>query len=640
MKELYKMPFLRLLLPLLLGILIQYYYSISSLSILFFAAGIVLMLVSYLLPPQKQFGLRWLFGCGVYLSIFSVGILSTFNQQCRSVLVFQATNKSYRGTVIDLPQAKPQTIALKVQLDEPHKKVICYLPKDSASLNLNAGDRIEFFSKIERFSSVKLSTGFDYARYMYNKGFAGSTFVHNSYWEKLSETDNSVLIKAAQYRQKTVQFIKTLGLDSEQSALMSALLLGYTDDLSDELKEGFRTTGSAHVLSVSGMHVAIIYGVIVLLFGFVSRHSRFAFLKQFAILFILWAYLFLIGLPPSALRAGIMLSVFCIAAILKVKSFTLNTLFAAAFIILLFDPLSFFDIGFQMSFSAVLSMCLLLPVFSIEIRSRILRYPVNLLMISVAAQIGTFPLAIYYFGTFPSYFFITNLFIVPLVSLLFYNGLLVLVTGVLGVGGLFVMLFRFFTELLLRIISFFEKLPFAIISDIDIYIWEVFVLWVVVFGLIYFFRKKHPKVLQISLIGLLLLILSGIYSRVEKRNSLWVYSDSQSGKVTYYTGYKSSVVNVLAGNELLNLNDVRYLILHSDNWKGQQFSEKFDVDYLHLTGKEQMSLYVLNDMFRPRKVVLDATLPRKNLKRYVTECEKLRIPYYDVSNNGTLRINF
>lgn len=642
MKELWKVPFLRLLLPLLLGIFCQYYTSISHWAILSFVTGCILMLVSYLIAPKNEYNYRWTFGVGAYFCLFSIGVFATSLRQHQSVFSFQDVSAVYNATIIDLPQQKPQTIAFKVELDKHKKQIVCYLPKDSAASALKVGDCFDFFSKIERFSSLKNSSGFDYAQHMYNKGYAGLTFVRADNWESTGTAKNSIQIKSAQCRQAILAFVQSLGLSQNQYALLSALLLGYQDELSDDVLQSFRATGTAHILSVSGMHVMIIFGVIVLLLFFIPRYSRYFFVKQILVIVLLWLYVFVIGLPASAVRACVMLSVFCVAQMLRVKAFSFNTLFAAAFVMLLYNPLWLFDIGFQLSFAAVLSMCVLQPVFSIKTKSRLLNYPINLFTLSLAAQIGTFPLALYYFGMFPSYFFITNMLIVPLVTVLVYDGLALMFLALFSekLTGLFISCFRFISDLLIRITHFFEHLPYAVFQNIEISILQVFLLWIIIFSMIYFYLKKQPKVFICSLLSILMLIVTAISSKYENQNTLVVYNNRHSSKIIYYIGYTPFTIDSISANKLLNINHKKYLLLVSDLWKGNSFPQKFELDYLHLTGSNQMSIYVLNELFKPKNVILDATLSRNDLKRYVIECEKLRITYYDVANSGTLRINF
>ena len=177
MEKLQRIPFFRLLLPLLAGIVTQYFFFPNKWNIIPLFAGLILMLLSYSIPQRKQFNLRWLFGCGIFLFLFSIGAFSTILRQHISSFSFPDIHESYRATVIDIPQDKPNTIAYKVELTDTNKKIVCYLPKNSIGERLSPGDTFTFFSRIEPFKNSGNPDEFDYARYMYNKGYAGYTFV-------------------------------------------------------------------------------------------------------------------------------------------------------------------------------------------------------------------------------------------------------------------------------------------------------------------------------------------------------------------------------------------------------------------------------------------------------------------------------
>ncbi len=652
MERLQRIPFLRLLLPLLIGISTQYYlYIDNKWNVILLAIGLGIMLFSFFISAKKQFAYRWVYGCGVYIFLFSAGLFSTHIRQFKSAFVFPDINESYDVTITDIPQEKPNTFAFRTEVSGLNKKIICYLPKDSLSKTLRAGDHIIVFSKIEKFKSMGNPGEFDYARHMYNKGYAGYTFVRQDRWEKTENTSSGLFINATKCRQKILDFYQTLKLSDNEYAILSALTLGYKDTLSNDLAESFRATGTAHILAVSGMHVGIIYFIILSFLAFIPRNSRYSWLKHVIVIFLLWSYAFIIGFPPSAVRACIMLTMFCISQMAGMRIYSLNTLFATAFLMLVWNPLWLFDLGFQLSFIAVLSMLFLLPQFSkwLRIENKYLRYIYNIFTVSLAAQIGTFPLCLYYFGTFPTYFFLTNLFIIPLVSIIIYNAVFILIVG--GLSTIFTPFVAFLLDIAIKlykililavrhIVHFFENLPLAQVQDIKVSLIGLFLLWGIIVSFIYSGIRRKSKALVLGLTCCLIFILMPIYSQIENRNTLTVINNQQSPQITYYIGYKRFVMTDIPNNKMLWLNGQKYLILTNDEWKRQATGDKFDIDYLHLVGNNQVSLYSLNQKLDIKKVILDGSLSAKSLKRFVLECEKLRIPYYDVSENGVLRIFF
>ncbi|MDL2214778.1 competence protein ComEC family protein [Dysgonomonas sp. OttesenSCG-928-M03] len=653
MERLQRIPFLRLLLPLLIGIIAQYYFHIDSrLSIILLLTGLGVMLFSYFIPIKKQFGYRWIYGIGVYIFLFSIGLFSTQTRQFKSAFIFPDIHELYDVTITDIPQEKPNTFAFRTEIAELNKKIVCYLPKDSLSRELTVGDHIIIFSKVARFKNMGNPGEFDYARYMYNKGYAGYTFVWSDRWEKAEDISSpGLFINAAKCRQKILNFYSSLNLNNNEYAILSALTLGYKDTLNDDLAESFRATGTAHILAVSGMHIAIIYFIILLLLAFIPENSRYSWLKPTITIVLLWTYAFIIGFPPSAVRACSMLTMFCISQIVGKRTYSLNTLFATAFLMLLWNPFWLFDPGFQLSFAAVLSMLLLLPLFSkwIRIENKYLRYIWNIFIVSLVAQIGTLPLCLYYFGTFPTYFFLANLLIIPLISIIICNAIFMLIFGCLSsisipaatlLLDISIKLYTTLVWVITHTIHFFENLPLAQIQNIKISFTALFLSWGIIISFIYFGIRRKPKALVSGLTCSIIFMLIPLYSRFENKNTLTVLNNKQSPQITYYIEHKRFALTDIPDNKLLWLNGQKYLILTNDTWKEMSTKNKLDIDYLHLIGNNQISLYSVNKKFNIKKIILDGSLSTKSLKRFVLECEKLRIPYYDVSENGVLRIFF
>ena len=518
-----KIPFLFFLIPLTSGILLQYYLEIEYLSIAFSLVGLIVMLFSYLISENKQFRWRWIFGIGVVLFLISVGIVSTSLRQQQSESSYSDKIQTYTGIVTDTPQEKKKSTVYKVHLPYEDKFIVCYFQRDSLDSNrLQPGDIFSFQGKIQPFQNIG---DFDYARYMYNQGFVGSSYVSEYVWQKTGERSPSLRYTALRCRQHIMNFYKSLGFNHTEYSILSALTLGYQNDLTDDIKQGFRTTGTVHVLSVSGLHVGIIYLMISFLLGFIRKGTKYYWMKPSFIIVLLWVYAFITGLPPSVIRASAMLTVFCASEIFGRKSDSFHSLYIAAFFILLINPFSLFDIGFQLSFLSVLSILYLLPKVSalLKIENKYLRNIWQMFVLSIVAQLATSPLCVYYFGTFPTYFFITNLLIVPLVTLITYA------IGGIGLTKLLSMIVPYLSSyfyylpvkilqglvgLMTTIIRFFESLPLALIDNIEISFADMLLIYTLITGLIIFFIYKRPKGLILGLFSIFLFFIIHIYQNL------------------------------------------------------------------------------------------------------------------------------
>lgn len=255
MEKITKAPFFRLLLPLLLGIVIQYYCHIGKWSIIPIALGLGIILLSYFVPKSKILGHQFRFGYGVCFILLGVGVISTMLRQQMSAFTFPDVSETYTAIVVDIPHEKPSSYAYRVKLKNCNKQIVCYFSKEDNLEDLKVGDTFTFFSQIQAFKSRGNPGEFDYARYMYNKGYSGMTFVGSDRWQKEQVSNSNLFIKAAQSRQYILQLYKSLDLSTEEYGMFSALTLGYTDALSDETVESFRATGVAHILAVSNINI-------------------------------------------------------------------------------------------------------------------------------------------------------------------------------------------------------------------------------------------------------------------------------------------------------------------------------------------------------------------------------------------------
>lgn len=647
MEEVYKTPFLRLLIPLIAGILLQYYFFITFIiSITLTIIGIVFMLISFLLTADKAYCFRWLFGCGAYFVLFSFGLFATRIQQQSNVFPFSEANYQYQATLIDIPLEKTNSIQLKLNLDEYDRHVIAYIPKDSLFELLSVGSKMTFMGHIQPFAPIGSVNTFNYNRYMYNQGYAGVVFIDPDYCEVSENTSFSIKIAALKCKQLILQFYKSLDLNDKELALLSGITIGYKSDFPEDLLQSFRATGTAHILAVSGLHVGIVY----FLLNFLFAPIRSAKFKIPLLLLLLWLYVFVVGLPASAIRAAIMLTLYSIGCAFGYRSYNINSIFAAAFFILIFSPFSLFDLGFQFSFMAVLSICLFMPLLMAKFKSRnaLSRFIYNTFTISLAAQIGILPISIYYFGSLPVYFLFANVLIVPLLTLFFYDVLLLIllasvgkIVGVANLAYMPTLIFKRSAGWIIQVVEFFENLPYATIQNIRISLLSVFCISFLLFFSWLYIKTKSAKSVQGMLLCIFVLLLSYLYNRYEQRNTITFINDFNRSQINYQLGYdRHSIDHDETNKILLSKRNIIYL-LRENVWKNKKRSDsKKQIDYLMIDTTDDLSITALNDIFDIKKIIFGNAIPRKRVKRLILECEKLRIPYYDLHVNGNLTLNF
>ena len=645
-------PFLFLLLPLLVGILLQYYFRIDTWSIAFLSIGGLAILLSFLIKSKALLFQSLIFSLGTSFVVIGIGIASTDWRMQQSEFTYSQDACIYKGVILDIPQEKPNSMAYKVKLTHDDKQIVCYLSKES--YKFSPGDIFLFESTIQPFRNAGNPDDFDYAQYMFNQGFSGSTYIAPNHFQILNETDTSLKVVALRCRMHVLGFYQSLGFDSTEYSILSALTLGYQDALSDDMKQAFRTTGTVHVLSVSGLHVGIIYVMISFLLGLLNRFPKLYWLRPIIIIVLLWVYAFITGLPPSVIRASAMLTVFCVSEILRRKSFSTHGLYIAAFFMLVINPLSFFDIGFQLSFISVLSILYLQPrlVACWKVKNRYLRYVWQMMALSLVAQLATFPLCLYYFGTFPTYFFITNLVIVPIVSFITYAfggiilaKLLSLCLPTLASYFYFlpVLILQFLVKIMTVLIEFFASLPFSLIQDVNFSFVDLILLSIFILGMIFFQIQRKAHALIIALTSLLIILVVHSYGNLSlKENRLIVYNRYNYSQIEWNVGSdKFSLTTDNIGDwKQIRLNNTKLIIISTDKWIGKEVDEKYEVDYLILTNEKTLSLNSLTQIIIPSNVVLDASLSAITRRRLQKECRLMGIPCYDVAEKGALSIIF
>lgn len=301
--------------------------------------------------------------------------------------------------------------------------------RDGRARRLSVGDGMRIVSELREPENYHADSNFDYRRWMSVHGFVATTFLLPSSWQSLpvsldslSRTDR-ISLRAMRMRESLLSRIHSLrGMSAEERAVVAAMTLGDKSGLTVELKETYSVTGASHVLALSGLHLGIIYFILTLLFSRRRVHA----MGQAAVVVTIWGYVFMVGLPASAVRAATMFSLCSLVSMLNRDRMSLNTISFAAVVMLAANPLYLWDVGFQMSFMAVIGILVFYNPFyrCLSVRRvwgvRMFRRLWALTSVSVAAQLGVAPLIAYYFGRFSCYFILTNIIAVPLTTLIIY----------------------------------------------------------------------------------------------------------------------------------------------------------------------------------------------------------------------------
>ncbi|MCD8292679.1 MAG: ComEC family competence protein [Prevotellaceae bacterium] len=434
-------PFLRLLLPLAVGIAAGDRFPCAVEPWVWAVVGLLPLTVYAL---SRHHTCRRLFDAAACLFLLFTGFTLAGWQWQESAFPYRdSPAAAYRVRLVERPQEKERSLLLRAvllgkggeaaaQRRYLQKPCLLYFPKDTAAAMLGRGDELWIQARLAPpGNGARRTEAFDYARYLRRKGICAGGYVPEGNWRVTAHNEARTLRqRAADLRGRVVDYYRYAGFEGDELAVLSALTVGYKETLDRELKETYALTGAAHVLALSGLHTGFLYALLLFLFAPLWHRWRKLKLPLMAcVLLLLWTFVLTTGLSTSMVRAAVMCSFSLVSLLQHHKPFTMNLLAAASFGMLLFRPLWLFDVGFQLSFSAVAGIVWLQPkLYGLWQAGHPLQRSLwSLATLSVAAQAGTLPLSIYYFSRFPTYFLLTNLWVVPMVTLVMYGGVLLLV---------------------------------------------------------------------------------------------------------------------------------------------------------------------------------------------------------------------
>lgn len=369
----------------------------------------------------------WLFGAGTLLTMFSLGLFVESGQRSRMQDSWCDSKLCYEAQLLEVPAVRGSSVKALAEVSLPDTSrvrgvrgeglVTLYFQRTVDSGLLEVGDNLLFETVVRNPENAGNPAEFDNEYYSYVNGVTGSAYLRDGDWRYCGRGDLSLYMRAMLLRDRIVSMYRDLGFGGDGLALLSALTVGEKRDFPQELKESYSAAGASHVLALSGLHLGILYMLLMFLMPRV-HDIRLSILKELVVVIVIWGFAFVAGLSPSVTRAAILFTLMSFCKLCSRDSSSLNSLAFAAIVMLVVEPHLLFNISFQLSFSAVFSILCIMPpmrhLVNADGHGRIYRSVVDMLLLSFAAQVGTLPFIWYYFGVFPLYFLLTNLFVVPL----------------------------------------------------------------------------------------------------------------------------------------------------------------------------------------------------------------------------------
>ncbi|MGC9331909.1 MAG: ComEC/Rec2 family competence protein, partial [Bacteroidales bacterium] len=505
-----------------------------------------------------------------------------------------------------------------------------YFQKDSMAENIKPGMLIAFQPHFDTVSNSGNPEEFDYAKYMTYHMIASSTYLKSGSWKVIDQTEVTGLkYRMLRLRTHLLDIYRQAGLEGDEFAVAAALSLGYKDELHDKLRHAYSASGTMHVLAVSGLHVGIIYTVMLFLLSPLKRKKKLIYLQVVIVIISIWFYALLTGLSPSVTRAAVMFSFITAGLLFKQHTNIYNILAASAFVTMAVNPFVITELGFWLSYLAVLSIVTFhKPIYGLlNVRNPVLDKLWSLIVVSIAAQIGTAPLTVFYFHQFSNYFILTNILVIPVVTIIVYAAMLVFL-----VSWIFPLLavypgqgMAFLVGILNKLVFFIESIPGAVSQHLYITPVQMLIMYMVVlFGSIMLLKGKRQyawAVLTLSLVFFSIGIIRDIKS--VEQNKLLVYNLNNHTAINCIVG-KENVLFTDAADE--NSNDYGKQL--SKYWLSEGLEKEKIVD-LNKTG----SRYMFTSMFsidNPHVFMKDLYIGFKDIRMLIIrdDCYK-----YVVSQN-------
>ena len=383
-------------------------------------------------------------------------------------------------------------------------RAFVYIKKDAGEVATSYGDRLLVKGAPAQVRPPSNPAAFDYRNYLALQNIFHQHFTESGDVVRYGHVKSNMIYQSAfKAKKAAINIIEgAIGHQRERSIVMS-LLIGERGMLDKEVKQVYSEVGAMHVLAVSGLHVGIVYLLFSTSMGFLKKNKRLKWLFLVICLLALWFYALLTGLSTSVLRAVVMFSIILLGDTLGRRSNIFNNIALAAFLLLLFDPNYLFQVGFQLSFAAVTGIVYLQPKiagwfhFSHVIPDKIWQ----LTAVSIAAQLATFPISVYYFHQFPAYFWLTNLLVIPSATVTIVSGVLVLLLGA------FDMSVAFLSNLLEKVVFFTNEglvliraLPWSNIGDLYFTGWDTILVYAVMIALTRFLCTSRLHYLTLGVV--------------------------------------------------------------------------------------------------------------------------------------------
>ena len=645
----FNFPLCILLLGIILGIIGQDLLNKIGIAISLLLSGIAVGGIYYCHFRLKKFLKETVFLAGMSLGILAYNIHYEPNDS-KHYLHKLSPEKAY-SLVGRIEHIKNRQVIVALQPTETANyrgKLVLYL-KDTLRENA-LGQAILFHSKLSPIAAAQNPYQFDYKRYMEHQGI---------YWQgyptcyEIKDTPSfSPFIKAKQLQGYLAATLSHYPFSKETVGVLKALVLGVRSDITPELYQQYINAGAVHILAISGLHIGIITYLLTLFISLVVPAHRKG-VKIALLLVFLLTYAAITGFSASVLRAVVMFGGYSIAYLAESRRARYDSLLLSAFILLLCKPTFLFEVGFQLSYMAVLSIALFLPLGDkYRFENRFLNFFWDIIKVSIAAQIGVLPLSLYYFHQFAGLFLVTNVLILPLLGIILSVGIgVVLLASIQLLPYWLLVYYEKALSLMNHIIGYIASVEQLVIRDVYFDTICLCLCYLAIVWAVIYLGARKVKFVYFFFLTLLSLQTYFFYLKYEsgKKEQLIVFHQykktvialQQGREATFYLSDTLSVPHTLVKNFCTQqqVSNLHYKALENIVPFKEDFltiiDDKFYLDtsypthYLLLRNNPKIHLEKFLSNIRPKMLIADGSNYPFIIEKWKYTCQRLQIPFYD-----------
>lgn len=672
-------PFFKILLPYILGIVFVLNFGLFEKLHISFISASLLVITTYLFQKYFKSNLnfkKWIFIFSVHGFLFLLAGESCFFYQANRNTNHYAhfvtpAEQQIIGVIDDLPVVTEKFVKFSVQLKCVETNTvwhyvtgntIVYLKNDSTS-NLQIGDAVFINSKFSYVNEPKNPFEFNYKIFLENKNIYHVVYAKPQQLSLLKDLPHSFSFTqlGASIKAKVVSVLRSCHLSQQAFSICTALLVGYDDEIDKDVMQSFSHSGTLHILSVSGMHTGLLYGLIIAVFLFFDKHDRHKKTKCLVVIVSLLLFVVITGFSPSVLRAALMLTLVIVGKTFYKQGNAYNTLLVSAFVLLLYNPYLIVDAGFLLSYFAVFGIMYLYPIIHRQyvFTNSIIQWFWNLILMSVAATVFTLPISLYFFHQFPVWFAFSNLIIIPIsICLMAATALLLCCYKITFLKIALVYVINSFTSIMLWVAQLTDNsnygyLDYIAFSKIDVVCCVLFLLTFFLF----IYTKSYKQLMVLGVIAIVWLSVSikANYQQLQQ-TELVVFSVKNKSALAlrigkhFYTDIKS-----LSNNEfqrfvkpyILNYSNPTIIPINCDALKVNEtailhahklsaLTDDYDAKYIIVSDNKEIRL---NSLHKTKPIVIaDCSNNYNFVKQLKKLCAKEGLVFYSVKDKGAFII--